>query len=148
MEEVRIMANEALSEKVSVNINTSTLSCIDLLVDNGYYSNRSDFINQALRDALQDHQSTLGLIISKKTSENSPQNQWFIGLSGITRGELMRMVDAGESIRITGYGVYRIDPNCPEDMLFKVIRSIDVRGKVLCTDSVRAHYGIKNAKRT
>ena len=40
------MANESFSEKVSVNINTSTLSGIDLLVDHGYYSNRSDFINQ------------------------------------------------------------------------------------------------------
>ena len=35
------------SEKVSVNMNTSTLAGIDMLVDNGYYSNRSDFINQA-----------------------------------------------------------------------------------------------------
>ena len=39
------MANETYSEKVSVNINSSTLSSIDLLVDYGYYSNRSDFIN-------------------------------------------------------------------------------------------------------
>lgn len=42
------MTNEQLSEKTSVNINTATLSSIDILVDNGYYSNRSDFINQAL----------------------------------------------------------------------------------------------------
>ena len=42
-----------LTEKVSVNVNTSTLAAIDLLVDNGYYSNRSDFINQALREAVQ-----------------------------------------------------------------------------------------------
>lgn len=39
------MLNENLNEKVSVNINSTTLSEIDLLVDNGYYSNRSDFIN-------------------------------------------------------------------------------------------------------
>ena len=60
------MANETYSEKVSVNINSSTLSNIDLLVDNGYYSNRSDFINHALRVALQQQQSTLDRIIIKK----------------------------------------------------------------------------------
>ena len=60
------MANENFSEKVSVNINTSTLSNIDLLVDNGYYSNRSDFINQALREGLQKHQKTLDRIIDAK----------------------------------------------------------------------------------
>ncbi|MBO5967767.1 MAG: hypothetical protein J6S14_04635, partial [Clostridia bacterium] len=48
------MANVNLNEKVSVNINSSTLSEIDLLVDNGYYSNRSDFINHALRLALKE----------------------------------------------------------------------------------------------
>ena len=42
-----------LTEKVSVNINTSTLAAIDMLVDHGYYSNRSDFINQALREAVR-----------------------------------------------------------------------------------------------
>ena len=35
------------TEKVSVNINTTTLAAIDLLIDNGHYFNRSDFINQA-----------------------------------------------------------------------------------------------------
>ena len=46
------MSPDTYTEKVSVNINTSTLSTIDLLVDNGYYSNRSDFINQAVRSEL------------------------------------------------------------------------------------------------
>ena len=48
------MSNDNLNEKVSVNINSSTLSEIDLLVDNGYSSNRSDFINHALRLALKE----------------------------------------------------------------------------------------------
>lgn len=54
---------EALNEKVSVNINSATLSGIDLLVDNGYYSNRSGFINQALGSALQQHQTTTDRIV-------------------------------------------------------------------------------------
>ena len=64
------MSSESFSEKVSVNINTSTLSSIDLLVDNGYYSNRSDFINQSLRESLQKHQKTIDRIIDKKTEFN------------------------------------------------------------------------------
>lgn len=41
-----------LTEKVSVNINTTTLAAIDLLKDNGRYFNRNGFISQALRDAV------------------------------------------------------------------------------------------------
>ena len=59
------MSQDNLTEKVSVNINSSTLSAIDLLVDNGYYSNRSDFINQALRESLDRNQSTLNRIIEQ-----------------------------------------------------------------------------------
>ena len=57
------MSPEIYTEKVSVNINTATLSTIDLLVDNGYYSNRSDFINQAVRAELRRQQSTTDRLI-------------------------------------------------------------------------------------
>ncbi|MBR4034712.1 MAG: hypothetical protein IKJ04_07875, partial [Clostridia bacterium] len=76
------MANENLNEKVSVNINTSTLSEIDLLVDNGYYSNRSDFINHALRLALKEDRSTIDRIIEKNTKSAGKESNWFIGLYG------------------------------------------------------------------
>ena len=58
-----IMSAEAYAEKVSVNINTASLSTIDLLVDSGHYSNRSDFINQAVRAELQRQQSTTDRLI-------------------------------------------------------------------------------------
>ena len=50
------------TEKVSVNMNIGTLSQIDILVDNGFYSNRSDFINQAVREALKDKQHNISFL--------------------------------------------------------------------------------------
>ena len=47
------------NEKVSVNMNIGTLSQIDLLVDQGFYSNRSDFINQAVREYLNQKQERI-----------------------------------------------------------------------------------------
>lgn len=137
------MANDLLTEKVSVNVNTSTLSSIDLLVDNGYYSNRSDFINQALRAALERQQSTIDHIVERQKGQESRENQWFIGLYGVTRRELAELHARGERMHIRGYGVLIIDQDCPEDMLYEVVESIDVRGKVRCAASVKAHYGIK-----
>lgn len=158
------------SEKVSVNINSGTLSCIDLLVDNGYYSNRSDFINQAVRDLVRSHQSTLDRIIDMKTKENKPtliggsknfgitaakrrvgeageagceENSWFFGISGLSPVELATLSMEGKKVNISGYGVFTIDEGCPEELLFEVVKSINVRGKVLCSDTVREHYGLK-----
>ncbi len=133
---------ENYNEKVSVNINASTLSEIDLLVDNGYYSNRSDFINYALRSALDENRSTINRIIDSNTKKHS-EKSWAIGIFGFTAKEIEEMYESGEKTSFIGYGVLSIDKNCDEEKLFAVIESIRLRGKVYCTDSVKAHYGLK-----
>lgn len=138
------MANENLSEKVSVNINSSTLSNIDLLVDYGYYSNRSDFINQSLRESLQKHQSTIDRIIDKNMmSADTNKHQWFIGVSGLSKEELEKYSTSGKCMAISGYGVFGIDEDIEDEKLFAVVDSIKVKGKVICRKSIKEHYGIK-----
>ena len=154
------MTNETYTEKVSVNMNSATLASIDLLVDNGYYSNRSDFINQAVRESLKERQSTIDRIVNKNEKMAAGGNgsltvsaptfstlragdHWFFGVSGITRRELEELHAAGETMRLKGYGVLTIDKDCDEEMLFAVVEEIRVRGKVYCSDSVKKHYGLK-----
>ena len=134
------MAGETLSEKVSVNMNSSTLSGIDLLVDNGYYSNRSDFINQAVRGALAQHQSTIDRIVQANTRK---ENSWFIGVSGLTASEVEQLHRDGESVTVKGYGVFVIGEDCDREKLFSVVESISVRGKVIAPADVKRHYGVK-----
>ena len=138
------MGNENYSEKVSVNINTSTLSQIDILVDNGYYSNRSDFINQALREGLQKHQATLDRIIDRnmKTKEESP-HRWFLGICSMGNDELEQAQKQGQVLTYTGYGVLVVDKDIDEELLFRVVKSMKVKGKVTCSQSIKDHYGLK-----
>lgn len=138
------MSNEILAEKVSVNINPSTLSSIDLLVDNGYFSNRSDFINQALREGLQKHQKTIDRIIDKKTEANGASpNLWFIGVYGLEKQEVEKAKNQGREMDITGYGVLVIEKDIDKESLFQVVRTIKVKGRVMCEKSVKEHYGLK-----
>ena len=138
------MSNDNFLEKVSVNINPSTLSSIDLLVDNGYYSNRSDFINQALRESLQKHQNIIDRIIDKKTELNSAtSNQWFIGVYGLEKQEVEKAKNQGKEIDINGYGVLVISKDIDQESLFKAVRSINVKGRVVCEKNVKEHYGLK-----
>lgn len=129
-------------EKISVNMNPSVLSQIDLLVDGGYYSNRSDFINQAVREALSRQQGTIERVVEQNRQNALEGNQWFIGLFGFTAKEIEQMYAAGEQTDVRGYGVMTISA-CDEEKLFQVVRSIEVRGKVICSDSIKAHYGLK-----
>lgn len=138
------MNRENFTEKVSVNINSSTLSSIDLLVDNGYYSNRSDFINQALRDGLQKHQNTLDRIIDAKleTGRDHP-HPWFIGVYGLEQSEIQRAKEQGKVIHLTGYGVLVIGDDVDEEMLYEVVQNISIKGKVICRQRIKDHYGLK-----
>lgn len=138
------MNNENFSEKVSVNINTSTLSSIDLLVDNGYYSNRSDFINQALREGLQKHQNTLDRIIDAKLrSQEENYNQWFIGVSGLEKQDIESARANGRKRTVKGYGVLVISDEIDDEALFEVVETIQIKGKVVCRKSIKEHYGLK-----
>lgn len=137
------MSNENYSEKVSVNINSSTLSAIDLLVDNGYYSNRSDFINQALRESLRQHQSTVDRIVERNVKKTSGGDQWFLGVFGLTPQEVEELYAEGESFHLQGYGVLHISAGCDEEKLKAVVKSVSIRGKVFAPDPVKQYYGLK-----
>ena len=137
------MSPEAYSEKVSVNINTSTLSSIDLLVDNGYYSNRSDFINQAVRAELQRQDRVTERIIRREERAAEDEYSWFLGIFGITPKMVEDSFAKGETMDMTGYGLLIIHEGCDEEKLFSVIRSINVRGRVKASEHVKKHYGIK-----
>lgn len=137
------MPSEAMSEKVSVNINTSTLSQIDLLVDGGHYSNRSDFINQALRSELQRQQNLLDRLIAQQERKAGDDSQWFIGVFGLTKRDIADMYQKGEHLCIRGYGLLHLPADCDEEQLYAVVDSIDVRGRVSASPAVKTHYGLK-----
>ncbi len=137
------MGSENYSEKVSVNINSSTLSTIDLLVDNGYYSNRSDFINQALRESLLRQQTTVDRIVERNVKKTTGGDQWFLGVFGLTAREVEELFAEGESFHLRGYGVLHIASGCDEEKLKAVLKSISIKGKVFAPDSVKRHYGLK-----
>ncbi len=134
------MSNEHLSEKISVNVNSSVLSSIDLLIDHGYYSNRSDFFNQALRESLNRHSSTIDRIASQNSNRKC---EWFLGVYGIARSEIEEKYKNGEHCSIYGYGVLTIADDIPEEMLFSVVEKITIKGKVYASESIKKHYNLK-----
>ena len=120
------------SEKVSVNMNIGTLSQIDLLVDLGYYSNRSDFINQSVRQVLDQKQS----VIENETQRRRESNgDWFIGIYVFTEDQLLSAKAKGKKIKVSGYGVVVIDKKL-DDLALEVIESIDIKGKIIASPRI------------
>lgn len=127
------------SEKVSVNMNIATLSQIDLLVDKGYYSNRSDFINQAVREALHEKKS---VIEEMSKQQNALDFRWFIGVMSLEKEELLKSKENQVKIKIKGYGLLGIDSEL-DDLVIENVESISVKGKVICSDRIKNHFKIR-----
>ena len=129
------------TEKVSVNINTTTLAAIDLLIDNGHYFNRSDFINQALREAIARNEANIQRA-SEESGKKLTGGYWFMGVSRLTEPEVDEILRSGKPRSISGYGVLPVDPNIPAEKVFAAISEISIRGKVSCSPEVREHYNL------
>ena len=130
---------EGASEKVSVNMNVGTLSQIDLLVDLGYYSNRSDFINQSVRQVLDQKQA----MIENETQRRKEYNgDWFCGIYAFSEEELLRAKELEKKIRLSGYGLVVIDRKL-DDLAIETIESIHVKGKLIASQKLKIHFSMK-----
>ncbi len=127
------------NEKVSVNMNIGTLSQIDLLVDQGFYSNRSDFINQAVREYLNQKQERIN---EEKEKYDKKNYIWFLGIYSLRSQELLQIKENGGTKRITGYGMLYIDERL-DPLVRETISEIRVKGKILCSDALKEHYALK-----
>ena len=127
------------NEKVSVNMNIATLSQIDLLVDKGYYSNRSDFINQSVRQALNEKKS---VIEEMSKLQNDLDFRWFIGVISLEKEELLKAKENRVKIKIKGYGLLGIDSEL-DGLVIENVESIAVKGKVICSDKIKKHFKIR-----
>lgn len=127
------------SEKVSVNMNIATLSQIDLLVDKGYYSNRSDFINQSVRQTLNEKRSVIEEV---SRQQNDLDFWWFVGIMVLEKEDLLKAREKKTKIKIKGYGLLALGGEL-DDLVIENVESIAVKGKVICSDRIREHFQIR-----
>ena len=108
------------SEKLTINLGFVDLGHIDLLVRDGFYSNRSDFIRTAVRNQLATHADTARQAASRLTLE--------LGLRTFTRQDLEAVQAAGERLRIRVLGLAIIADDVTPDLARATIESITVLG--------------------
>jgi len=118
------------SEKVTVNLGFVDLGQIDLMVRDGFYSNRTDFIRTAIRNQL-DRQSDL-------LRQSAVRKSLDFGLRRITRQELEAVRDRGEAMQINVLGLAVIAPDVSGALARAAISSITVLGALHASAEVRA----------
>lgn len=117
------------SEKVTLNLGFVDLGRIDLLVQEGFYSNRSDFIRTAIRNQLDSHGEVVARSIERHTME--------LGLRDYGRVELEALRDAGEVLHVKVVGLARIASDVTPELARAAIGSITVLGALQASAEVR-----------
>jgi Arc/MetJ-type ribon-helix-helix transcriptional regulator len=114
------MAKLPDSEKLTLNVGFVDLGHIDLLVRDGFYSNRSDFIRTAIRNQLAAHADVSKNAATRLTLE--------LGLRTYTRADLEAVRAAGERLRIRVLGLATIADDVSPELAQATIESITVLG--------------------
>src|SRR3954465_12706299 len=117
------------TEKITINLGPVDLGQIDLLVQEGFYSNRTDLIRTAIRNQLSVHGDAV-----KRTVARRPL---VLGLQHFGRAELERAVAAGEMLQIQVVGLARIANDVSPELALASIRSIEVLGAFHASPAVR-----------
>jgi Arc/MetJ-type ribon-helix-helix transcriptional regulator len=118
------------SEKLTINMGFVDLGHIDLLVREGFYSNRSDFIRTAIRTQLDRHTDAVKQSVARR--------QLDLGLRHYSRLDLEAIRAAGESLHIQVLGLAVIALNVSADLARATIASIEVLGALQASPEVKA----------
>lgn len=117
------------NEKITINLGFVDLGRIDLLVQEGFYSNRSDFIRTAIRNQIDAHADMVKASVERHTME--------LGLRDYSRADLEALQAAGEVLHVKVVGLARIAPDVSPELARATIGSITVLGALQASAEIK-----------
>ena len=118
-----------VDEKITINIGCVDLGQIDLLVQEGFYSNRTDLIRTAIRNQLSAHGEEVRRTVARRTL--------VLGLQQFGRADLERALAAGQMLQIQVVGLARIANDVSPELARATIQSVEVLGAFHASEAVR-----------
>lgn len=118
------------TEKITINLGPVDLGQIDLLVREGFYSNRTDLIRTAIRNQLSSHADVIRQTVARKSL--------VLGLQHFTRADLEAARDAGQTLQIQVLGMAIIDADVTPALAVATIESLVVLGALQASPAVKA----------
>ncbi|MGH8501989.1 MAG: CopG family transcriptional regulator [Gammaproteobacteria bacterium] len=126
--DLRAKAGE--TEKITINLGVIDLGQIDLLVQEGFYSNRTDLVRTAIRNQLATHAEVVKQAVARKTM--------VLGLQRYSRQDLEAVRAAGEKLQIHVLGLASIAHDVSPELACATIDSIVVLGVLQASPAVKA----------
>ncbi|MGH3900375.1 MAG: CopG family transcriptional regulator [Pseudonocardiaceae bacterium] len=124
------MAEVDKSEKITINVGLVDLGQIDLLVDEGFFANRTDFIRTAIRRQLESRSDAVADTVARRTL--------ILGVQHLTRRELEQLRDADRTTELRVLGLATIADDVDAELALATITSVEVLGAFRASRAVKA----------
>jgi Arc/MetJ-type ribon-helix-helix transcriptional regulator len=118
------------TEKITINLGYVDLGHVDLMVQEGFYSNRSDFIRTAIRNQLERHAEVVKQTVARRTLD--------LGLRHYSREDLEAVRAAGQTLHIHVLGLASIAQDVTPELARATIASLSVLGALHASAAVKA----------
>ena len=118
------------SEKITINVGFVDLGQIDLLVTEGFYGNRTDFIRTAIRNQVSHHADAVKQVVARKTL--------VLGIQQFSVDDLLAVKAANQTLHIRVLGLATIAADVTPDLALTTIASIEVLGALHASPAVKA----------
>lgn len=118
------------TEKITINMSAVDLGKVDLLVNEGLYSNRTDFIRTAIRSQLEKHTFEIQQSVTRHSS--------VIGVVTFNKVDLEKKKQKGKLLSLSVIGLLNLHDDIPAELALEVITEIKVRGIFQASPEVKA----------
>jgi Arc/MetJ-type ribon-helix-helix transcriptional regulator len=118
------------TEKITINLGYVDLGHVDLMVQEGFYSNRTDFIRTAIRNQLERHADVVKQFTIRKNLD--------LGLRTYSRADLEAARGAGQMLHINVLGLASIAQDVTPELARATIASVSVLGALHASPAVKA----------
>ena len=117
------------SEKITINMGAVDLGKVDLLVAEGVFSNRTDFIRTAIRNQLDKHEH--------EVRQSVTRNAYVMGVVLLNRQHLERARDKGQRMDLRVLGLLNVASDVPAELAREMIERVSVRGMIRASEPVK-----------
>jgi len=125
------------SEKITINLGLVDLGQIDLLVDEGFYANRTDFIRTAIRRQLETRSGALDATVRRRTLA--------LGTQHYSRRDLEELRAAGSTVELRVLGLATLADDVTPELALATIASVEVLGAFRAPRAVKAALAPRTA---
>ncbi|WP_243418364.1 CopG family transcriptional regulator [Actinomycetospora cinnamomea] len=129
----QMVAEPERTEKITVNLGPVDLGRIDLLVQEGFFTTRTDFIRTAVRNQLATSERAIEQTVARRTL--------VLGTQHFSRHDLEALRDRGEQVHIRVLGLATVADDVPPELATATIASVEVLGAFRASRAVKAALG-------